>query len=200
MRYLVDEGSRTKHRVKELSAATGLSSGYISQLLRALEAKGLVRRNRHGRVEQVSLDGLLLQLGESYDPAAFNDAYSFTRTIDTGDLLDGVGRIGRDVLVTGSTAAAHVATVPASHTFMAYTNDPLGVARELRLKRERDRGEVVLLQPYEPFLLEHAWSDGRSWFTAVPQIAVDCLGSRDVTAGMAVVRWALDHVDAWRSN
>ena len=75
IRLLIDV--RPPYGVSEIAAVTGLTQGYVSRLLDALDQDALVERTRRGRVQEVDMPGLLRRWAESYDVLKSNEASTF---------------------------------------------------------------------------------------------------------------------------
>ncbi len=196
LRYLIDEAPR--QRVKELAAATDLSTGYVSQLLHVLESRDLVRRGRRGRLESVSIDGLLVQYAESYEAQAFCEVTHFSTSSTIPAILERLGSLDGHAVITGATAASRLTGAPAPRTLTLYVADARHVAAELGLVRVRHAGGVVLMQPTESFLTDRACDLGGLSYAAVPQVVADCFDASDAGSGEAALRWALANVCRWR--
>jgi hypothetical protein len=66
---------------------------------------------------------------------------------------------------------------------------------------ERAVGAEVLLEPYDPVVFERTWSNKRTRYASIAQIAVDCLtgAERMPAGGNALVEWMLaTHSDGLR--
>ena len=108
IRLLVDV--RPPYGVSEIAAVTGLTAGYISRLLDALDRDALVERAGRGRVEDVDVPGLLRRWAESYDVLKTNDASTFLAPRGANDALSQLAELSDppSVAVTGSFAAVRL--------------------------------------------------------------------------------------------
>ncbi|MGH2843757.1 MAG: helix-turn-helix domain-containing protein [Solirubrobacteraceae bacterium] len=193
------------YSVRELALLTGLTPGYVSRLLSALEYEALVDRSRTGGVTSVARAPLLRRWVETYDVLKSNEP---TRLLAPHGPLGAFNEIGalHDnswMVVTGSFAAVQAASVSAPELLMAYVRDPGPVSAELNLLPTREGANVVLLRPYDEVVWERTTESDGVRFAAFSQVAADLLTGpgRMPEEGAALVEWLEDgEGDRWSSG
>jgi hypothetical protein len=167
-------------RAKDLVDVTGLSAGYVSRALEALDEQALIQREPRGEIRDVDWVALLRYRALSYDLFRSNAATSYVaqggleQTLQTLQDQD----LGGGLAVTGAFAAASLAAVTAPEQLLLYAADERIAARArkyLRLLPTPRGGNVVLLSPADP---SHLW--GLDASAAPPraawsQVVLDCL-------------------------
>ena len=201
VRALVDV--RPPYGVRELAEAIGLTAGYVSRLLDALDRDALVDRSRKGEVVAVDYPALLRRWVETYDVLKSNDARRYRcarRTTKGISRLRSLPSPGQ-VAVTGSFSAGRIAPVAAPALLLAYATDIAATADALNLLPADEGANVILLRPFD----EAVWSrldrvDGVS-FVAPSQAAADCLTGtgRMPAEGEALLAWMVDNEESWRA-
>lgn len=188
--------------VSEIAAVTGLTAGYISRLLDALDRDALVERTRRGRVEDVDVPGLLRRWAESYDVLKTNDASTFLAPRGANDALTQLAELSdpTSVAVTGSFAAVRLAPVAAPALLMAYCNEIEALATTLGLLPADEGANVALLRAFDPVVWERGADDSGVSYVAPSQAAVDCLTGtgRMPAEGEALVTWMAENESRWR--
>jgi hypothetical protein len=204
VRLLVDV--RPPYGIRELAAASGLTPGYVSELVDALDREALVDRERRGGVRAVDVAGLLRRWAESYDVFATNAASSFLAPAGPAAALRALDEKGYadSVLVTGSFAAVRRAAVAAPALLCVYCRDPAAIAQGLGfLPADPGAGaNVALLQPFDDVVWDRTERDGEVAYAAVSQVTVDCLtgNGRMPAEGEALLAWMGEHEDEWRAG
>jgi hypothetical protein len=199
IRLLVDV--RPPYGVSEIAAVTGLTQGYVSRLLDALDQDALVERTRRGRVQDVDMLGLLRRWAESYDVLKSNDASTFLAPGGAHDALSQLAELsGPAVAVTGSFAAVRLAPVAAPALLIAYCNEIEALAKTLGLLPADEGANVVLLRAFDPVVWERAIEDAGLCYVAPSQAAVDCLTGtgRMPAEGEALIAWMAESEPRWR--
>src|ERR1035437_91361 len=199
IRLLIDV--RPPHGVSEIAAVTGLTQGYVSRLLDALDRDALVERTRRGRVQDADMAGLLRRWAESYDVLKSNDASTFLAPGGANDSLSQLAELsGPSVAVTGSFAAVRLAPVAAPALLIAYCNEIEEVAKSLGLLPAGEGANVVLLRAFDPVVWERGTEDAGLRNVAPSQIAVDCLTGtgRMPAEGEALIAWMAENESRWR--
>jgi len=203
VRLLAD--ARPPYGVQEISAATGLTRGYVSRLIDALDQEALIEREPRGPVRSVEVAALLRRWGQSYDVFTSNRAAMFLAPQGGGFALDRLARLREEVgrvAVTGSFAAIRHAPVAAPALLALYCEDVERIAAELELLPADVGANVVLLRPFDAV----AWTrteraDGIA-YAAVSQVAVDCLtgNGRMPAEGDALLDWMTANEERWRAR
>jgi hypothetical protein len=199
IRTLVDV--RPPYGVRDLAEATGLTPGYISRLLDALDDDALVERTKRGQVESVEIAGLLRRWAENYELFGSNDAQPYLAARGAEDAL---GRFPdlptARTAVTGSFAAIRLSPVAAPALLTVYCSDVNVVANALELIPADQGANVVLLRPFDPIVWERTDEENGLRYVAPSQAAVDCLtgNGRMPAEGEALIHWLLENEPAWR--
>lgn len=200
IRLLVDV--RPPYGVSEIAAVTGLTAGYISRLLDALDRDALVERVRRGRVEDVDVPGLLRRWAESYDVLKTNDASTFLAPRGANDALTQIAELSDPVLfsVTGSFAAVRFAPVAAPALLMAYCNEIDALVKTLGLLPADEGANVALLRAFDSVVWERGAEDSGVAYVAPSQAVVDCLTGtgRMPAEGEALIAWMAENEPRWR--
>jgi hypothetical protein len=199
IRLLIDV--RPPYGVSEIAEVTGLTQGYVSRLLDALDQDALVERTRRGRVQDADMPGLLRRWAESYDVLKSNDASTFLAPRGASDALSQVAQLsGPSVAVTGSFAAVRLAPVAAPALLIGYCNEIEALANTLGLLPADEGANVVLLRAFDPVVWERGTEDAGLRYVAPSQAAVDCLTGtgRMPAEGEALIAWMSENEPRWR--
>lgn len=200
IRLLIDVSP--PYGVTEVAAATGLTQGYVSRLLDALDQDALVERTRRGRVQDADMPGLLRRWAESYDVLKSNDASTFLAPGGANDALSQLAELSGPPLlaVTGSFAAVRLAPVAAPALLIAYCNEIEALANALGLLPADEGANVVLLRAFDPVVWERGTEDAGLRYVAPSQAAVDCLTGtgRMPAEGEALIAWMAENEPRWR--
>src|ERR1039458_4203796 len=200
IRLLIDVSP--PYGVSEIAAVTGLTQGYVSRLLDALDQDALVERTRRGRVQDVDMPGLLRRWAESYDVLRSNDASTFLAPGGANDALSQFAELSDppSLAVTGSLAAVRLAPVAAPALLIAYCNEIEALAKTLGLLPADEGANVVLLRAFDPVVWERGIEDAGLRYVAPSQAAVDCLTGtgRMPAEGEALIAWMAENESRWR--
>jgi hypothetical protein len=200
IRLLIDV--RPPYGVSEIAAVTGLTAGYISRLLDALDRDALVERARRGRIEDADVPGLLRRWAESYDVLKTNGASTFLAPRGAKDALSQLAELSNapSVAVTGSFAAVRLAPVAAPALLIAYCGEIDMLAKTLGLFPADEGANVALLRAFDPVVWERGEEDSGVTYVAPSQAVVDCLTGtgRMPAEGEALIAWMLENEPRWR--
>lgn len=201
VRLLVDV--RPPYGVRELAVASGLTAGYVSRLVDALDREALLERDPRGPVRDVDVDALLRSWAASYDVFASNSVSGFLAPAGAASALRSLADRRGDgrIVVTGSFAAVRRAPVAAPALLCAYCEDVSATADALELLPAGAGANVALLRPFDDVVWARAETDDGIDYAAVSQVAVDCLSGngRMPAEGEALLSWMAANVDAWRA-
>jgi hypothetical protein len=194
---------RPPYGVREIAAAAGLSPGYVSRLLDALDREALIDRDPRGPVRSVDVAALLRRWAESYDVFKTNVAAAFLAPSGPASALERIARVeavGR-VAITGSFAAVRRAPVAAPAFLTVYCDDTTALADELGLLPADAGANVALLRPYDPVVWTRTERDDGLTYAAVSQVAADCLtgNGRMPAEGEALLGWMSSDEARWRA-
>jgi hypothetical protein len=199
-RLLVD--FKPPYRLRDLATVSGLSEGYVSRLLDAMQDQALVDRSKRGAVERVDWPALLRDAARAYEPTRTNLVGSFVAPAGAAALYRRLAEdTGPRVVVTGSFAAAAVAPVAAPSQLMLYVSDPLGVQNLGRLL-PADRGaNVLLLRDGDAAATVRSRLVDGIEHVALSQLVMDCANGpgRLPEEGAAVLDWMRASEDTWRN-
>jgi DNA-binding transcriptional ArsR family regulator len=200
VRLLVD--IRPPYGVRQLAAASGLTPGYVSRLLDALDREALIERTRQGQVVSVEVSGLLRRWADTYDVLKANDARPFLARAGAAQALAGLAgtRMAERIAVTGSFGAVRFSPVAAPVLLLAYCDEATSIVHELDLLPADEGANVVLLRPFDPVVWERTIESDGVVYAAASQIAIDCLTGpgRMPAEGEALLRWMGDNESMWR--
>lgn len=200
IRLLVE--STPPYRLTSLAGASGLTPGYVSKMLHALEDQALVERDRRGAIEYVDWAAVLLSSATRYNLLRNNEASTFIAQEGAHILYARmlVDESRPDVVVTGSFAASTMAKVAAPTQLVLYVTDPQEMRQFGRLL-PTDRGaDVVLLRPEDTAQVEGTRVVDGLRHVGLSQLVLDCLGGngRLPEEGEAVLDWMRAHESEWR--
>lgn len=187
--------------VRELAAVTDTNPGYVSRLLAFLDREALIERDKKGRVTCTDWQHLVRRWAE----AAPIEARGWSRLfIAPRGLSVMMRRLGNSTLphaVTGSFAAAKVASVAPPRLATIYVEEADAACRALDL-READAGaNVLLIEPKDASIFSAATTDdeGVRWASLV-QVVADLLTGpgRSPAEAEALIEWMASNEEAWR--
>ena len=189
------------HSVTDLAAVAGVSIGYASRLLTAMDGETLIQRGPRGSVISVDWPALLQRRAEDYSVLGTNTAVGFVASTGARTLFARLSELGGHYrAVTGSFAAAQIVTVAAPAQLMLYVEDIDVSAAGLDLIAADAGGDVILLRPHDPDLLARVVTRDDVRTVPVSQLTVDCLtgNGRMPAEGEALLEWMTTHEDRWR--
>ena len=180
------------YRLTDLANVTGLSHGYISRSLAALDDQALISRVR-GMVVDVDWEGLLRARADAYDLMRSNRAQTFVAQRGSAAAYTAMVEhpLAFDATVTGSFAAYEIAPIAAPAQLALYTHQSDQVIKQLSLL-PTDRGaDVVLLTPASDSQLVRPRKVDGLRHVGVSQLALDCLAGngRLPEEGEAIIEW-----------
>ena len=100
--------------------------------------------------------------------------------------------------VTSSFAAAERAPVAPPSLLVCYVDAPIGAAEKTGLMRATGAGNVYLCEPLDPVVFQRTWTKGDITYTALAQVAADCLTGPDrmPAEGEALLAWMAANQDS----
>jgi hypothetical protein len=103
--------------------------------------------------------------------------------------------------VTGSWAAAQVASVAPPRLLQVYVDRPDAIDSELDLRPTDAGANVALLTPFDVVVYERRSQKSGITIAALSQVAADLLTSpgRGPNEAEALMEWMRDNEDAWRA-
>ncbi len=207
VRLLVDV--QPPYGVVDLARHAGVTAGYVSRLLEALLADGLIERAKRGTISAVRWRELLEQRAESYGVFTSNRIQRFDCPNGPAYALESAGDIGTSgfrAALTGSFAAERiVAVAPPSLLVLYAQGDATSLVQLARLLPAEAGANVVIAEPRDLMAMEARWPEPppippRVPLVAASQIALDCLtgNGRMPQEGEALLDWMGHHEGEWR--
>lgn len=190
------------YTVSELAAAVDTDPGYVSRVLTALSEELLLTRPPRGKVQHVEWEALLRQLTTSYSLLDANETTNWVASAGPEQFLDDLGASKlKQWAVTGSFAAARVASVAAPEIAVVYADDPERIADTLRLRQVRNGGNVVIARPYDQIVFERNTTTDNITYVSPVQAAIDCLTGpgRMPAEGEALIKWMAEKTNRWQA-
>jgi len=187
--------------VSALANAAGVSAGYVSRVLEALDEQALVQRGRRREVIDVEWARLLEARAANYDLLTSNQAETYVTQQSFEAILDRLRQQDTgDVVVTGSVAAAQVAPITAPAQLVLYTSSPKTVRTEAKLLPATRGANVVLLRPADFSQVDRPRLVDGIAYAGLSQLAMDCLdgNGRLPEEGDALLRVMAETEDHWR--
>jgi len=165
--------------VRQLAALAGTDPGYVSRLLDLFHREELIERAPRGPIQAVHLSRLIRRWAEDY---RFAEAHRFVPLAHPHGVPGALARL-RDAEIphalTARAGAAALSGTALPGVVAAYVDNPERVAAILGAE-PTDTGEapnLLLIDPFDPFVLEGTWEASGLRYAARAQIIADLLGS-----------------------
>ncbi len=194
--------------VVELARHAGVTPGYASRLLEALEREDLIVRGTRGRVMKVSWRELLQRRAEVYDVFTSNGVERFVCPNGPASALELVRDFGlKGVAMTGSFAAEQIVSIAAPALLFLYAEAALlpPIIEWAGLLPADTGANVVIATPYDEVVLQRQYQITDPLPSGVPlvgltQLALDCLtgNGRMPQEGEALLDWMEEDESRWR--
>jgi len=165
--------------VRRLAAVAGTDPGYVSRLLDLFDREELLERDPHGPVTAVHRARLLRRWAEDYEFAGAHRALAFAHPHGVPGALAALRACGAPYALTARAGAAALLDSALPPVVAAYVDNAERVAGLLavELAPEGTSGNLLLLEPFDPFPLEGTWERDGFVYAAASQIVADLLGS-----------------------
>ncbi len=163
--------------VRQLAALAGTDPGYVSRLLDIFDREEVIEREIRGPVVAVEVARLLRRWSEDY---RFGDAHRFVPLVHPHGVpgaLAGLRDAGVPYALTARAGAAALLGTALPGVVAAYVDNPERVARLLGLEAGDTGANLMLIDPFDPFVFEGAWEASGLRYAARSQIIADLLGS-----------------------
>lgn len=163
--------------VRQLAVLAGTDPGYVSRLLDIFDREELIEREIRGPVVAVDVARLLRRWSEDY---RFGDAHRFVPLVHPHGVpgaLAGLRDAGVPYALTARAGAAALLGTALPGVVAAYVDNPERVARLLGLEAGDTGANLMLIDPFDPFVFEGAWEASGLRYAARSQIIADLLGS-----------------------
>ncbi len=165
--------------VRQLAARAGTDPGYVSRLLDLFDREELVEREAHGPVVAVHRARLLRRWAEDYRFAEAHRALAFAHPHGVPGALAALRASGVPYALTARAGAAALLGAALPSTVVAYVDNAERVAALLGAEPvvAGGTGNLQLVEAFDTFPLEGAWTRDGFIYAAASQIVVDLLGS-----------------------
>jgi hypothetical protein len=164
--------------VRRLAAVAGTDPGYVSRLLDLFDREELVEREPHGPVVAVHRARLVRRWAEDYDFSEAHRALAFAHPHGVPGALTALRACGAPYALTGRAGAAALLDAALPPIVVAYVDNAERVAALLGAAPASDGpGNLLLVEPFDPFPLEGTWERAGFTYAAASQIVADLLGS-----------------------
>jgi hypothetical protein len=163
--------------VRQLAALAETDPGYVSRLLDIFDREELIERELRGPVVAVEVARLLRRWTEDY---RFGDAHRFLPVVHPHGVpgaLAGLRDAGVPYALTARAGAAALLGTALPGVVAAYVDNPERVARILGAEGGDTGANLMLIDPFDPFVFEGAWEAAGLRYAARSQIVADLLGS-----------------------
>ena len=186
--------------IRDLARAAGLTPGYTSRLIQALDDDALIERSRRGEILAVDVPRVLRRWTATYDVFRSNTTTWGLARAGVGGLLDDLRNAAPRVAITGSFAAARLAPVAAPRLLVAYTSAPAELLQLMDILPVDDGANVALLQPADDVVWRRTTEADGHTYVAPSQAVVDCLtgNGRMPSEGEALLDWMTANEATWR--
>lgn len=194
------------YQATELTAATGISKGYVSKLLETMEDLLLIRRKGREVIE-VDWQGLLRARAEQLSVLRHNPFVGMIAPNGPGPVLESVRALldkGEQIALTGSYAARQIAPLAVGGQVMLYVpatpNGPYELGERLGLLPAEEGADILLLRAHDDVVFERTRIAGGVRQVALSQLVLDCLSGpgRMPAEGEAVLSYMIDNEPEWR--
>lgn len=163
--------------VRRLAAMAATDPGYVSRLLDLFDREELLEREPHGPVVAVHRARLVRRWAEDYDFAEAHRALGFAHPHGVPGALAALRGCGAPYALTGRAGAAALLDAALPPLVTAYVDNAERVAALLGLEAAPAGGNLMLVEPFDPFPLEGTWERSGFTYAAASQIVADLLGS-----------------------
>jgi hypothetical protein len=163
--------------VRQLAAIAGTDPGYVSRLLDLFHREELIEREPRGPIVAVHLARLLQRWAEDY---RFADAHRFVAVAHPHGVPGALARLrdaGVPHALTARAGAAALSGTALPGVVAAYVDNPERVAAIVGAEAVETGANLLLIDPFDPFVLEGTWEASGLRYAARAQIIADLLGS-----------------------
>jgi hypothetical protein len=163
--------------VRQLAGLVGTDPGYVSRLLDLFHREELCERAPRGPVTTVHRARLIRRWALDY---RFREAHRFVAFAHPHGVPGALARLrdaGAPYALTARAGAAALLETALPGTVAAYVDNPERVAAAIGAERVDAGGNLVLIDPFDRFLLEGGFEAGGLRYAARSQIIADLLDS-----------------------
>jgi len=163
--------------VRQLAAIAGTDPGYVSRLLDLFHRDEIIEREPRGPVVAVHLARLIRRWTDDY---RFDQAHRFVPVVHPHGVPGALARL-RDAQIphalTARAGAAALSGTALPGVVAAYVDNPERVAAILGADVVDAGANLLLIDPFDPFVFEGTWEASGLRYAARAQIIADLLGS-----------------------
>jgi hypothetical protein len=163
--------------VRQLAALAGTDPGYVSRLLDLFDREELVERRPHGPVVVVHGARLLRRWADDYVFAEAHRALGFHHPHGVPGALAALRAGGAPYALTARAGAAALLGAALPPVVAVYVDNAARVAALVGALPAATGGNLLLVEPFDPFPLEGTWTAAGFTYAAPSQIVADLLGS-----------------------
>jgi hypothetical protein len=163
--------------VRQLAAIAGTDPGYVSRILDLFHREELIEREPRGPVVAVHLARLLRRWAEDYH---FAEAHRFVAVAHPHGVPGALARLrdaGVPHALTARAGAAALSGTALPGVVAAYVDNPERVAAIVGAEPVDAGANLLLIDPFDPFVLEGTWEASGLRYASRAQIIADLLGS-----------------------
>ncbi len=163
--------------VRALASLVGTDPGYVSRLLDLFDREELVEREAQGRVVAVHRARLVRRWAEDYRFGDVHRALGFQHPHGVPGALAALRTCGAPYALTARAGAAALLGTALPSVVAAYVDNAERVAALLGAAPAPGGGNLLLVEPFDPFPLEGTWTRAGFTYAAASQIVADLLDS-----------------------
>lgn len=200
---------RPPYGVIELAKHSGVTPGYMSRILEALDRDGLVERTPRGAITRVDWRELLERRAASYGLFTSNGIQRFVCPNGPAYALEVASELigrGSPMTLTGSFAVERiVAVAPPSLLVLYAPTMPSALVENARLLPAEAGANVVIATPYDSVAMESRWPKQGRVSPGLPlasasQLVLDCLTGvgRMPQEAEGLLAWMDEDEGRWR--
>lgn len=154
LRFLLEE-PREYRKIREIARATNVSPGFVSKIIREMENRNYIEKDKTSRIRISEPGTLLADWANHYDLSKNNDESYFVPVRDIDHLYQQLNQVkpGKQLMYHLTLhSAAHLVSSHASFNALHLYTDSLrhkqAVINQLALEKVDHGGNVFLLHPY----------------------------------------------------
>lgn len=187
--------------VRDLAVRSRTPLASVARVIELLDREAIVKRETRGPIESVDWPGLLRRWVLDYAFTKSNRTETFLDPRGTTALLDKLRDLDSRYAVTGSLAAAQLATVAPARLAQVYVTSLSDAAAQLDLRPAESGANVILAEPFDDVVFDRTTNRDEVSYAAASQVAADLLTSpgRGPAEGEALIAWMEQNEDDWRS-
>ncbi|HEX4404609.1 MAG TPA: hypothetical protein VH560_07265 [Polyangia bacterium] len=163
--------------VRALAAVAGTDPGYVSRLLDLFDREELVEREAQGRVVSVHRARLVRRWAEDYRFSEAHRTLAFTHPHGVPGALAALRACGAPHALTARAGASALLGTALPSVITAYVENAARVGDLLGATSAAGPGNLLLVEPFDPFPLEGTWTRAGFTYAAASQIVADLLDS-----------------------